>query len=277
MLPEKERAIIQAYLDGMGTDAIAETFHTGSLSRILKRNNIPLRSVTKKQSATAICKQCGIEKDKSLFCGRICGPCNNRNRLKKKCAKLGILVPPPHRLGKTKICIDCGQSKETALFHGKTCLDCFNRKRRKLNAEPDTHTRLLKSKKDWYERQKSNTMFKLHMTISSSIRVALKRRGHSKNKASILDHLPFTIEQLKAHLEEQFEPWMTWNNWGKYNAKTWDDNDQSTWKWNLEHIIPHSSFSYSSMKDEPFKQCWSLRNLRPLSAKANIIKGARIK
>jgi hypothetical protein len=41
-----------------------------------------------------------------------------------------------------------------------------------------------------------------------------------------------------------------------------------------DHIIPQSKLQYTSMKDENFKKCWSLENLRPLSAKQNVIDGA---
>jgi hypothetical protein len=87
------------------------------------------------------------------------------------------------------------------------------------------------------------------------------------------DSMPYTIEELRLHLEFLFEPWMNWNNWGKYNKKTWDDNDQSTWTWNIDHIKPKSEFNYSSVYDEEFKQCWALSNLRPYSAKLNVIEG----
>lgn len=124
------------------------------------------------------------------------------------------------------------------------------------------------------DRRASDPIFKLRTRLSSSIRNSIKRRNKSK-KGSILDFLPYTLDQLKTYIESLFEPWMNWNNWSKYNAKTWDDNDRSTWVWNLDHIIPHHYFNYSSMEDDEFKQCWALENLRPLSAKQNIIDGVR--
>lgn len=62
---------------------------------------------------------------------------------------------------------------------------------------------------------------------------------------------------------------------GKYDAKLWKDDDKSTWTWNIDHIIPQSDLPYTSMKDENFKICWSLNNLRPYSAKQNIEEGAK--
>ncbi len=81
------------------------------------------------------------------------------------------------------------------------------------------------------------------------------------------------MDELKAYLESQFESWMTWANHGRYDSKTWNDNDISTWTWQIDHIIPQSALPYDSMSHTNFVKCWELSNLRPLSAKANILKG----
>ena len=90
-----------------------------------------------------------------------------------------------------------------------------------------------------------------------------------------MSFLPYTIEELKCHLELQFDPWMNWHNHGKYNSKIWDDNNQLTWTWQIDHIIPQSDFVYLSMQDDSFRKCWDLSNLRPLSSKQNLIDGVR--
>ncbi len=108
--------------------------------------------------------------------------------------------------------------------------------------------------------------------VSSNISFYFKSNNSSKNNKSTLKYLPYPIQELQDHLEKQFEPWMTW---GKYDPIIWNDNDSSTWTWQIDHIIPHSKFQYLSMEDEEFKKCWALENLRPLSAKQNIIDGNR--
>lgn len=123
-------------------------------------------------------------------------------------------------------------------------------------------------------KRENNAFYKLRVNVSRLINIALHRVGASKN-GSITTFLPSSIEDLKKHLESLFEPWMNWNNWGKYDPKTWDDNDQSTWKWQMDHIIPQSKLPYFSMEDENFKKCWALSNLRPLSAKQNVLEGNR--
>ncbi len=122
-------------------------------------------------------------------------------------------------------------------------------------------------------RERSNPIFKLRRRVSNMVYSMIKKNGKCKNGLSILAKLPYSIDELKLHLEVQFENWMTWNNWGKYNALTWNDNDQTTWTWQIDHIIPHSEFQYTTMEDEKFKSCWSLSNLRPLSSKQNWIDG----
>lgn len=114
--------------------------------------------------------------------------------------------------------------------------------------------------------------FAMRESISSSIYYML---NGDKSKQSILNYVPWTLDELILHIESKFENWMSWDNRGIYSKATWDDNDPSTWKWHLDHIVPHSSFQYSSMEDDEFKKCWSLDNLRPYSAKQNVIDGAR--
>lgn len=125
------------------------------------------------------------------------------------------------------------------------------------------------------ERKKHDPIFKLRKRLSADIWKMLKKNSSSK-KSSIIKHLSYTIQDLKDHLEKQFKPWMNWNNWGQYNKKTWNDNDQSTWTWSIDHIIPHSSFKYLSMSEQSFKDCWALDNLRPISSKENLKKGNRL-
>jgi len=130
------------------------------------------------------------------------------------------------------------------------------------------------STKYFREKRETDFTYVLKNNISRNISISLRKNNRSKQGKSTFAYLPYTIEELKTHIESQFEPWMIWGNRGKYNKKTWDDNDPSTWKWQLDHIIPHSTFYYTSMEDDEFKKCWALENLRPYSAKQNILDGA---
>jgi molybdopterin converting factor small subunit len=136
----------------------------------------------------------------------------------------------------------------------------------------------IKERNRAYERKRSkkDPVYRLRKLIRGKISSILRQKNLSKGGVSITKHLPYTMEQLKKHLEQQFEPWMNWNNQGIYQIATCDENDQSTWKWQIDHIYPESKLPYSSMEDENFHKAWALSNLQPLSAKANLEKSDKI-
>jgi hypothetical protein len=141
--------------------------------------------------------------------------------------------------------------------------------RRSLSHKPQKNRYMRKYIK---ERKAKDPSFKLRMNVSAAVFKAINGNGGTK-KGSSIAHLPYPISELRTHIEKQFEPWMTWNNYGKYDPKTWNDNDSSTWTWQLDHIIPHSKFNYTSLTDDSYKQAWALSNLRPYSAKLNWYDG----
>ena len=93
----------------------------------------------------------------------------------------------------------------------------------------------------------------LRCVVSRAINQKLKRRGSSKS-GSIMNSLPYSIEELKIHLESKFQPGMTWENYGK---------------WHIDHAVPDSSFNYDKMSDNGFLSSWALNNLQPLWATDN--------
>jgi hypothetical protein len=113
-----------------------------------------------------------------------------------------------------------------------------------------------KSKYQYKKNKLKDPIHRLRNNISNAICKAIKQ---SKN-GSIMRFLNYTIEQLKTHLENQFDQNMSWNNYGLY--------------WHLDHIIPQSDLPYSSMQDHNFTICWGLSNLRPLEAIQNLKDGA---
>lgn len=71
----------------------------------------------------------------------------------------------------------------------------------------------------------------------------------------------YDLDAFMRHIERQFAPDMTWQNWGPV--------------WHLDHIQPVASFAVTSVDCPEFRACWALSNLRPYPAKANISKGAK--
>jgi hypothetical protein len=125
------------------------------------------------------------------------------------------------------------------------------------------------------ERMKYDLEFKAMMNFSTLFRQASKNNNLNKNGRSCWKLVGYSKEEYIKHIESLFENWMNWSNQGVYNPETWDDNDSSTWVWQLDHIICQSKLSYTDFECENFKKCWALSNLRPYSAKQNIIDGNR--
>jgi hypothetical protein len=101
---------------------------------------------------------------------------------------------------------------------------------------------------------------RLRHSMKTALNTRLKAHGSSKSYQSTFDLLGYSVEELKKHLESQFEPGMAWENYGD---------------WHIDHVIPDSWFSYTSTQDKGFKDSWALKNLQPMWAQQNINKGNR--
>lgn len=130
-----------------------------------------------------------------------------------------------------------------------------------------------KRNKYYRDRYHNNLAFRLRDRMSGSIRNAMKKNKSKKSK-SIMKSVSYTGLDLVEHMVSKFEWWMTKENYGIYDKKTWDDNYPSTWTWQIDHIIPVSDFNFTSEDDEDFKKCFAIENLRPYSAKQNVLDGA---
>lgn len=162
--------------------------------------------------------------------------------------------------------------KKNQKEYRKNNKNSINKKNKKFYNDNRDHIRYYQ--KEYVKNKiKNNIFFKLHMNISSKIRNILNKNKSNKNRKSFIKYIPYTVEELYIHLESQFEPWMTRDNQGVYRIKDWDDNNPSTWRWQIDHIIPQSDLPYKSMEDDNFKKSWDLSNLRPYSAKQNLLDG----
>jgi hypothetical protein len=112
-----------------------------------------------------------------------------------------------------------------------------------------------------YLKERQSPVHRISHSITACI-VQSIRKG-SKARRRTVDLLGYSYDQLKTHLERQFQPGMTWDNYGRNG-------------WEIDHIVPVSSFSYETPDDPDFRVCWGLPNLRPLWKADNRSKGAKI-
>jgi hypothetical protein len=185
-----------------------------------------------------------------------------------------------------KKCIDCSISFLSYLGNSTRCKPCAKtyKKQYKKQWEQNKITTITKtckredcnntfevrkkgvvkgkgnSLKKWCSNNCSQISFlrqpknKLNMDIQIAVRKGMKRIiKHSK----YFEYLDFTMEELRTHLEKQFDDWMNWDNHGL---------------WHIDHIRPVASFDFTSMEDEDFKKCWALENLQPLKDTENMRK-----
>ena len=112
-----------------------------------------------------------------------------------------------------------------------------------------------------YLKERLSPVNRISHSITACI-VQSIRKG-SKARRRTVDLLGYSYEQLKNHLERQFLPGMSWDNYGRNG-------------WEIDHIVPVSSFAYETPDDPDFQVCWGLPNLRPLWKADNRSKGAKI-
>ena len=114
--------------------------------------------------------------------------------------------------------------------------------------------------RDYYQKNKSN--FSPTLVLSRRIARLIRHSlgGHKEGK-KWQDAVGYTAEELKKHLERQFLIGMDWDNYGE---------------WHIDHKVPVSVFNFKNTKNPDFKRCWALKNLQPLWAKDNIVKGAKL-
>ncbi len=139
--------------------------------------------------------------------------------------------------------------------------------------------------------QKSMERTAKRMGISIEQYIAEKelRKNQRKVRKNMLDRLcrflrgqrksvkyfPFTREELLKHLEDKFQPNMTWNNYGRLASRK---------SWEIDHVIPlrykeNNEFYWnqeelSNPRSETFKKAWSLDNLQPMWDRENWSKGS---
>lgn len=164
----------------------------------------------------------------------------------------------------TKICNKCHIEKPMAkyyidgMYYRGNCKCCEKEIKLEYRKNPINRERI-----KMYHRKYKNTrrltdpVYRLRVDIPTIIRRATKKKYYND---SVWNYLPYTPQDLKRHLESQFDDSMTWKNHGLY--------------WHIDHIIPQAAFHYDTEKHPDFLKCWSLENLRPLKAVDNIKKSS---
>jgi hypothetical protein len=106
------------------------------------------------------------------------------------------------------------------------------------------------------KRRREDPLFSLARNLRGRVRFAFRRVNLTK-PSGVENLLGATLAEAKAHIESQFQPGMSWENYGK---------------WHVDHVIPLAS---AKTAEELVSLCHHL-NLQPLWASDNIRKGAKM-
>jgi len=194
----------------------------------------------------------------------------------------------------TKVCSKCGEEKPIDLF-GKdkykksglkpSCKKCCNEQykhwhnknveklmekykkynivnkekisKRKKEYFKKKYVQLMKYRKNYTKQKyKSCALFRLKQNIRNLIGIYLRNNKIIKNQKTE-KILGCSFYDFKLHIERQFTSGMTWEN------RT---------KWHIDHIIPLAS----AKTNEDVIRLNHYTNLRPLWAKDNLSKGAKV-
>ena len=206
------------------------------------------------------------------------------------------------RRTKSKVCVECSREDARSQYNEKKeeCLarnkrwreenkgarSEYMREYRKNNAES-----IKKAQADYYEKNKSSIYLnkkEYHKTwieknkdhINGYKREYIRSWSKTREGKSIRfmrmsvyralngsqkddkteDILGYTRHELVSHIEKQFTKGMSWDNYGT--------------KWHIDHITPIKFFIENGVNDPSVVNC--LSNLRPVCAKENLSKGARM-
>jgi hypothetical protein len=140
------------------------------------------------------------------------------------------------------------------------CKHCVACNRQSTNS---SHARRYKDpeyRKKWAIRVAAGTKARLASSPKHRVMARLRTRLYQAvvlRKRTVQQLLGCSPDQVRAHLEAQFQPGMAWDNYGE---------------WHIDHIRPCASFDLTDPEQQ--RLCFHWSNLQPLWAKENLKKGA---
>ena len=172
---------------------------------------------------------------------------------------------PSHRYRKTSMCLPCSRArhkkyhKETYEGKKQYYKDYYQENRDRAIQYAKKYKKENPDKVRAHKRKyRKNPHVKIKRRQAARIRQALEDAGLKKS-GTTLKYIGCTARELVAHLEGQFSPGMSWDNYGLKG-------------WHIDHIRPCASFDFTD--EQQVRDCFHYTNLQPLWAADNISKGA---
>lgn len=190
-----------------------------------------------------------------------------------------------------KKCPKCGATKSADQFYksattatglNNRCKQCAAEDQSKWRAENPTLAEA-KDARSWEKyRSRYQANYKKWISENREQRKLYRREHHAKRVANDANYrighairgrifsalrgirksqpterlIGCTFDELARHIEKQWEPWMSWRNWGFGDGM-----------WHIDHIVPCAAFDLTSTDEQ--RCCFHYTNLRPLCSKKN--------
>jgi hypothetical protein len=217
------------------------------MTKLITRVCIDCKIRVKNRSKTTLrCATCYQLQRKSLAKGRDCGNCKICNK------KLTI------KKNKTGTCINC--MDRSKIVRTKTYRPAWNKGMSIFTSQE--HKKQLQSETRKRRRLDMPMQEKIADRIRTLIRLQMKKKSATKRSKTV-EIIGCSIPEYVKHIENQFESWMNWDNYGNKEGQ-----------WNIDHIKPVSKFNL--LDESQVKLAFHFTNCRPLLASENFRKSDKL-
>lgn len=174
----------------------------------------------------------------------------------------------PERLKKIRARKSLESKKHFSSLSKERRRQIMSKKNAYVQNNPNRKAKQKAARQAWQKRNKdrlnakhkakrdNDPVFAISHRIRRTLNFAFTRKGYKKNGFA-RDIIGCSWEELKSHIESQFQDGMTWENRSL---------------WHVDHIIPIAS----AISIEDVKRLNHFTNLQPLWKKDNLAKGAKI-
>jgi hypothetical protein len=163
-----------------------------------------------------------------------------RKRLRREAARRRRVESPD----KVRAEKQASRDKKPAEYNAAVLRWCAENRDHHLQVRRERHAR----------KYAEEPNYRLQHILRARLKAALK----CKKSKSVIELVGCSLDELRAHIERQFMPGMSWDTKG----------------WHLDHIRPCASFDLEDPAQQ--RECFHFSNLRPMRAFDNRSKGAHI-
>lgn len=147
-----------------------------------------------------------------------------------------------------RLCVECGNNQARRWYERNTGLAKHRARAAKL-ADPE---------KTRAHDAKNREKYRLQINRRGRLYEVRRRTGAAIDMIAAVRFLGCSLDALRSHLEVQFQPGMSWENWGRQG-------------WHIDHIKPLVGFN---LQDEAqLRVACHYLNLQPLWWRDDIVKG----